>query len=162
MNDVAKRCVGAERLVNEANKLRKMRWSQISNIAHVKNYQLWLVFFLFVAVAFGLAYIAGLVYDGWSGDLQLSRTLFMCYWLFITAALAIEGILTARFFSKVGDRSLPLLPFVIVFGIIGFCGLGPIGLMSLIGFVLIYTVPIFTIILLTFYIIEFFRDRRLS
>lgn len=129
---------------------------------NLKTYQIWLIFLTLVAIALGFAYCSGLVYNGNEGNLDLSRTLWLGYWIFITAALAIEGLLTARFFSRVSERSLTLLPFVIVFGLIGFCGLSPIGLMTFIGFALLFLLPIFTVILMIFSIIEFSRGRRLK
>lgn len=131
-------------------------------INRLKNYQLWLLLVLTVTVAFGFAFWADEVYDGWNGNLQLSRALFMAYWFFITVSLVIEGLISARIFSVLSSRSISLLPFAIAFGVIGFCGLGPIGLMSLIGFALIFLVPIFTILLLAINIFQYFRRERLA
>jgi len=129
--------------------------------SRLKDYHLWLLLVLNGLVAFGFAFWADKVYDGWTGNLQLSRGPFTAYWFFITIALVIEGMITARVFSVFRNRSITLLPFAIAFGIVGFCGLGPIGLMSLIGFALIFLVPIFTIALLTTNIYQYVRRKNL-
>lgn len=126
----------------------------------LKTSRIWAIFFVLAALAGFLAYFSGTVYDGNEGNLDLARGLFLGFWICVIAAAGVEGWLVARFYSRLSDRPTTVIPFVVLFGVLAFCGFSPIGLMSIFGLPIVGFLLIFTAVFFFLSTVEYIGERR--
>ena len=107
-------------------------------MANLDNYN------ILILLSFGSAYLSESVYQGKSENLSLARFWGLLFWLFISAASGMEGLLFARLLSKIKGKNISAKLFVIIFTIISIIGFSPISLMTIVGTIVVILFPIFT------------------
>lgn len=126
----------------------------------MKLWRNWFIVIILIFVALVSYHFSETVYNGREGNLSLSRWLFNLFWILISLAFGMEGLILARFLSKVRDKNISATWFVVTFLILALVGFSPIGLMSVIGLPIILLISIFTLALLLITGIESFRTRH--
>lgn len=116
----------------------------------IKLYQLWLLFFVLAILTVWLIDHAMSIRPtyGPENNSETQYLFFLKSWLSATAALAVEGVILARVLSLSRGTPVRAFPFLILFAVIGLCGLNLFSFYLIIGNLLLGIIPIFTLWLL--------------